>query len=274
MKYLILIIIACFGCLSHWANAQHVFALDDDFDASDPNSAAVTAENLLEREQFWPYHTALTQNWLPADGTAGQLAAGLSGILLRIKENGTDALVDFGRNGLHAIPVSYLDVVVRAEAIRAGTGEKRAENLVLRIGGRLVDGAAASLRPFIYDHEKNYQLWMVLFAAPGSVEFQEMHAFFAEYTPQDASVFPMLFPLGAKEDAEVLSILQEKEWGIPFVYHFLAPSYLRSMQPENVKGPAVVLFSPEGRLILAKEWSPSAGYEVIRELEARVNRGD
>jgi len=267
MNSLFLFIPALTIALFSQAQAQHVFALDDNFDASDPMSEPVTAENLLQKDRFWPYHTTLVQDWQIAAG-AGRLSAGLTGTLIRIKENGSEALVDFGRDGLHTVPVAYLDVVARAESIRAGTGEKRAENLVLRIAGRLVDGAAASLRPYIYDHEKDYQVWLVFFVDPASVEFEQMHVFFMDYTPQGDFVFPLLFPLGGMEDAEVLATLRKHEWGIPFLYRFLAPSYLRSMKPDLLEGPAVALFTPEGRLLFTKKWSPEAGYDVIRELKA------
>lgn len=268
MKNLTLIFIICLVVTAYPAKAQHVFALDDDFDASDPNAATVTASNLLNMEQFWPYHTALIQDWQANEKASGSLSAGLSGTLIRIKENGTEALVDFGRDGLHAVPVTHLDVVSRAESIRKGIGEKRAENLVLRIGGRLVDGGSDSLRPFIYDHQKDYKAWLVFFADPGSLPFKQMHAFFNVYTAQGDTVFPMLFPLGTKEDAEVLSILQTHAWEIPFLYHFLTPSYLRSIRPDSYDGPAVALYSPEGRLMYAEQWSSKAGYELLQKLEA------
>ncbi len=271
MKFLLLLLCSFF-LISGSTSAQHVFALDDDFDASAPEAPIVTADNLLDAGRFWPYHTTLTEDFQPSADASRALKAGLTGTLIRVAENGSEAIVDFGRDGLQCVPAAKLDLVSRAEAIRTGKGEKRAENLVLRIGGRLVDGGAESLRPFIYDHAKDYRAWVVLFAEPDSVAFKEMHAFFAELTPQDETIFPMLFPLGAKEDDLVLEILRKNEWGLPFVYHFLTASYLKSMRPEGLEGPAVVLYSPEGRLLFTKPWSQQVGFELVQKIEAIRDR--
>src|SRR5262245_210951 len=73
---------------------------------------AVTAANVLQNERFWPYHAALTK---PFSG----IQTGTVGVLIRL-ESATLARIDFGRDGIHEVPIESTDVVERARGIQLG----------------------------------------------------------------------------------------------------------------------------------------------------------
>ena len=61
------------------------------------------------------------------------MQAGNVGVLIRVEAPGV-ARVDFGRDGLHEVPVVKTDLVERANQIRRGEAEKLAPNFLLAIG--------------------------------------------------------------------------------------------------------------------------------------------
>ena len=50
---------------------------------ADPDAPAVTQQNLMASERFWPYHVELVRSWTPEAGEK-PLAAGRRGVLIRV----------------------------------------------------------------------------------------------------------------------------------------------------------------------------------------------
>ena len=91
--------------------------------------AAVTEQNLLASERYWPYHVALTKPFQA-------LRPGTTGVLIRV-ESSSVARIDFGRDGLFEVPVAATDLVARANRVQRGELAKRAPNFVFALGPRL-----------------------------------------------------------------------------------------------------------------------------------------
>ena len=102
---------------------------------ADPDAPAVTQQNLMASERFWPYHVELVRSWTPEAGEK-PLAAGRRGVLIRV-DSAELARIDFGRHGQHAVPIGATDLLANANRIRLGELRKLGPNFALAIGPRV-----------------------------------------------------------------------------------------------------------------------------------------
>jgi hypothetical protein len=194
----------------------------------------VTDANLLAGERFWPYYVALTRAWQPSGRTL-TLAPETSGVLIRVEPSGM-ARVDFGRDGLHEVPVAATDLVSSANRIRQGELEKSAPNFVLAIGPRLLDPASDALRPFDFAAVAENTGFLCVFADPASEGFASLAAALAPLRER-RGVLTILFPQGAHRDAEVREQLRALAWTVPFVTT-IWQAYTRTLLTEPTPPPA------------------------------------
>lgn len=246
------------------ARAQHeghsVGALPP-FDASDPSAAEVTAETLLESERFWPYQTELVEAW-PTGGAS--LPPGTSGVLIRV-EPGRVARIDFGRDGLHEIPVDRTDLVARANQVREGRLEKLAANFALAIGPRLADASAEPLRPLGFEPVSAARRFLCVFADPSAKDFPALARQLRPLREREG-LLTLLFPPGDASDAAIAAKLREAKWAVAFVFQHLAEPYARTLIDADVGRPALLLHTSEGRVLAG----PGAPREVLPQIEAAL----
>ena len=219
--------------------------------AQDPHAAVVTERNLLASERFWPYQVALTGVWQPP-GAGRPLEPDASGVLIRVEPSGL-ARVDFGRDGLHDVPVARTDLLANANRVRLGQLEKLAPNFLLAIGPRLVDAGADSLRPFPLAEAAQARSFLCVFADPEAPGFAAIAGALAPLQGRDG-LLTLLFPQGAHPDAAVRERLRSLHWTVPFVYDHLAEAYTATLLDEATPPPAVLLQSREGRLRFQGRW--------------------
>jgi hypothetical protein len=233
--------------------------------AEDPSAAAVTEQNLLTSERFWPYQVAATEA-LPAVAGRQPVPAGNVGVLIRVEASGA-ARIDFGRDGLHEVPIAKTDLVERANRIRTGELAKLAPNFLLAIGPRLVDSAGDALRPLPYASVAEQRGFLCVFADPGAKKFAALAAALAPLQ-QRHGVATILLPQGEHPDARVREQLRSLGWTIPFVYDHLAEAYTRSLLDADVALPAVVLQTREGRVLFQSEWKAGVASTLEAALDA------
>jgi len=232
---------------------------------ADVNAAPVTERNLLASERFWPYHVALTRPWRPA-GRAEPLVPGIAGVLIRV-ENGGNARIDFGRDGLYEVPIEVTDLLENANRIRRGELEKVASNFILDIGPRLVDSASDSLRPFGLRPAAERSGFLCVFADPSTQGFADLAAALAPLRDRQR-VLTILFAQGGHPDARLREQLRSLGWAIPFVFDHMSESYAHSLLPEGTPLPALLLVTREGRVLFQSRWAP----DVMPELSAALDR--
>jgi hypothetical protein len=229
-------------------------------------TAAVTAADLLEHEQLWPYRVTLTEAWQPP-GDAAVLAAGTVGVLIRVQTGGV-ARIDFSADGKHEVPIEKTDLVEGANRIQRGELEKRAPNFFYSIGTHLVDSAAdslTSLRPeTIYDR----RTYLCVFADPKGNEFTEL-AKALRPLKAHSDMETILFPQGEPPDATTRDQLRAADWKVPFVYGFLSEPYTRTLVGERTSFPTVMLVTNEGRLLFQETWQASTAQRLQAALDAR-----
>lgn len=226
--------------------------------AGNPEASAAVAEaNLLANERFWPYQVALAR-----DGSVG--------VLIRVEAGGV-ARVDFGRDGTREVPVEETDLVERANAVRLGRLEKLAPNFTLAIGPRLLDPAGDELAPLPFPAALEKRGFLCVFADPGAAELADLARALAPLSGRHG-VLTILFPQGEHPDAAVRETLRGLGWAVPFVRDHLAEAYTRTLLREGTSLPALLLQTPEGRVVFQSGWRPGASAELEAALEREFAR--
>jgi hypothetical protein len=235
---------------------------------ADADAARVTADDLLASERFWPYQVAIGMDgpWQPPEGKP--LRPGTRGVLIRIEEGGI-ARIDFGRHGVHDVPVAKTDLLEQANRIRSGSASKMAPNYVLAIGPRLVDPSGEVLRAFPLREVLPYRAFLSVFADPQSEAFAALAEALARFRSHPGAL-TVLFPEGEGDDAAIGERLRALGWSAPFVYQRLAPSYAKGLLREGTPRPALLLSSAEGRVLLARSWTEESAPELATALQAAL----
>lgn len=211
-----------------------------EYHVADAAAPLVTERNLVEGERFWPYQTALTRKW-------ESLLPGSLGVLIRLESKDV-ARIDFGRDGLHEIPVGATDLVARANAIRVGKAEKSAPNLLFAIGPRLLDSASLVARGFPFADALEKRFFLCIFADPWRREFGSLVSALAPLRNRP-DVLLVLFPQSHRPDSQVAGQLRAMKWTVPFVYAHLSEPYTRTLLEQGTAFPALSLQTGEGRVL-------------------------
>jgi hypothetical protein len=231
---------------------------------ADPNAPPVTAKNLIAADRFWPYHVVLVHSWTPP-GRTQPLRAGTRGVLIRVEPSGT-ARIDFGRDGLFAVPVGQTDLVAQAERVRRGQLLKTAPNFALAIGPRLLDPATKPLRPVEFAQTAQRRGFLAVFADPSGEGFPALAKSLAPLRAPDG-VLTIFLPSTNQSDESVAEQLRSLEWSVPFVMGNSSEAYTRTLLPDGVTLPAALLQTSEGRLLYQGRWSPDGMPELSAALE-------
>jgi len=229
-------------------------------------SAVVTAANLLEHEQLWPYRVNLIEAWQPPGGAAA-LAAGTVGVLIRVETGGV-ARIDFSSDGKYEVPIEKTNLVENANRIQRGELEKSAPNFFYAIGAHLVDSAADSLTPLLPETLFDRRTYLCVFADPGGEEFAEL-AKALRPLKAHSDLATILFPQSEQPDAATRDQLRAADWKVPFVYGFLSVPYTRTLVREGTTLPTVMLVTNEGRLLFQESWQASTVPRLQAALDAR-----
>lgn len=230
--------------------------------AADAGAPIVTSANLLRGERFWPYHVVLERPWT-APGVGSPIPAGTRGVVVRVI-SGERARLDFGRHGVHDMPIADTDLLARANAIRTGTAKKFLPLFVEAIGPRLVSSAGEEMRPVSIRDVYARAAFVAVFADPSAPEFPAIAASVMKTDRPD--VLTIVFPQGRPADAVVHQRLRALGWGAAFVLQHLSEPYTRSLMGEDARLPAYAVFTPEGRLLSGSQWKSSSGDAIGQAL--------
>ncbi len=237
------------------------------YEVADPSAPPVTAGNLLQSERFWPYQIELTSPFTLA-GRETPLVAGTLGVLIRVEPTGL-ARIDFGRDGRAEVPVATTNLLAEANRIRLGEEGKPAPNLVHAIGPRLVDAEAEEIRAVDFGALFEQRIFLAVFADPSAEGFPKLAAALAPLRSRDG-VETVLFPQGAHSDRAMWEQLRTLDWPVPFLRDPHSEGYTMSLRPEDAPLPAVMLLTPDGRVLLDRPWQDDVVKQVARTLDAEL----
>lgn len=237
------------------------------YEAADPKAAAVTEKNLAGSERFWPYRIELTSPWQPP-GREKPLPAGTLGVLVRIEPSGM-ARVDFGRDGRFEVPVAKTDIVAQANRIRTGEAGKPAPNFVHAIGPRLVEADAPEIRVHDFGALFDRRGFVAVFADPQSEALAGIASALGPLR-QRGDVQVLLFPQGDVADPVVREKLRALDWPVPFVRDPHSEGYTVALRPDDAPLPAVMVVTPEGRVLLDAPWKAGLATEISATLDREL----
>ena len=229
----------------------------------------VTAVNLFDHDEFWPYRAALTEAWQPP-GRDQRLPAGTDGVLIRV-EPGQVARIDFARDGKYEVPIAKTDLVEKANRIQRGELAKPTPNFVNAFAMKVVDPASdppTSLRP---EQLAEHHRFLCVFADVSHESFAGL-ANALRPLAKRSDVEIMLFPQGAQgehSNAEIVKRLRASDLLVPFVFEHLSEPYTRTLLREGTPIPNVMLVTDEGRVLYQDAWQPGA----IAKLESALDTG-
>lgn len=221
-------------------------------DASDPGAAPVTADGLEQASRFWPFRVAVREAWT-APGTTKTIRPELPGVLVRVEPGGF-ARIDFGRDGVHWVPVAETDLLERANAIRLGSEPKTAPNFLYMVAPRLLDSRPGSLGSFDYAEVAAHERYLLVFADVTKPGFAELAASLRAVAGRE-DLLPIVFPQGRVEDVVVRDRLRELEFEAAFVYDHLSEGYSQALLESATPMPAVMVVDREGRAEFGEPWS-------------------
>lgn len=233
--------------------------------ASASADSAVTAENLLEGELYWPYRVSLTAPWPEQASQEEALPPGLTGVLIRVEASGLPR-IDFGKWGKHEVPVERTDLLARANRIRTGDEVKEAPNFVHAIASRMLDSASDAPRPLPVEEAAKPRAFLCVFADPSDPGFEALARALAPLREREG-LMTILFPQGEHADAGVRERLRALAWPVPYLFDFLSEPYTRTLLAEGTPFPYVMLHTREGRVIWQAGWSPEVEAELAIALD-------
>jgi len=238
------------------------------YDPSDPDAAPVTASNLMENDRFWPYFAGVAEAW-PIEGRDKPLSSGTHGVLVRVEPSGI-ARIDFGRDGVHEIPIEKTDVVERANRVRRGLERKLAPNFVHSVGPRLITARGESPNALDFAEAFEAEGFVSVFADPRDENFVEIGRALAPLHGRHG-VWTVLFPHGHQGEiptTQVFQQLRKAGWEAAFLHDAYSEGYTRSQRGFEAPVPAVMLHTRDGKVLYRGLWSEKTLEELETALEA------
>lgn len=233
--------------------------------AAERSDEAITEASLAASDSFWPLHVTLARPWSPA-GSSQALPAGIPGVLIRVEPSGKVARIDFGRDGVHSVPVAETDLIAEANSVRSGAREKAAPNFVATVGSALMDAAADPPRQVDPMRAAGSRGFLCLFADPTGARFAELAGPLRAAAGQ-RDLVTVLFPPEPLGDAALRARLMELEWPVAFVRGPLSRAYARAYLPDGASWPYAMLLSPQGRVHFQGDLGPEALADLRSSLE-------
>lgn len=241
-----------------------------DYEAADATAPPVTEENVFASERFWPYRVALTESFQSETGRT--LRKGLIGVLIRMEAGGS-ARIDFGRHGLIEVPIALTDLVDRANQVRTGTLPKSGPNFVWAVGNRMLEANGGEPEPAPVDAMLSKRAFLAVFADPRAESFPTLAAALLPLRHREG-LETFLFPQGGgRPDVQVGERLKELGWTVPFARDHLSEPYTETLLDEATKPPAVLLQTPEGRILFASAWVPSTADRLTKAIDRELGAG-
>ena len=229
--------------------------------AANPRMPRMTAANLYEHEDFWPFHVALTEATL-LEGRDKPMDARIPGILIRVNDDGT-LVVEWGSDGRAVVPIDQTDVVVRANRIRSGERYKSGPNVSFSIGNKIFK--TASTRPleyYTFQEAVLFRGYLMVMADPRAPEFEQIAASLTPFRGRHGIVTTLIPQAGRDPDLAIMERVRSVDGPEAVLRNRLSPSATRGYLGRFPSEPVLMLMSSDGRVLLERTWSAEAVSEL------------
>ena len=206
----------------------------------------IPAAEVFAYEHAWPAIVVMTRAW-PRQDSEVPLRARHRGSLVHALPDGR-VRIDFGRHGVHEVPIEATDLLERIAEIDAGTRHKMGPNFILSLGTRLVDARSPTPAPLPSVELSAYAGFLCLFADVERGDFGDLAAHLHGLA-EEAGVGLLLFPQSAA-GVELNAFhegLRALGWRAPYAYPRLAPDHTRALLGDPPEVATALLLTPEGR---------------------------
>jgi hypothetical protein len=219
-------------------------ALTTEFD-----TPVITLGNIADFDFYWPYHVALSQD--SSGRSKAYLPQGLRGVFLSFSRDGKSVYIDFGRDGIHSVPLDNTDFIERTQQIREHHDLKTFPNLVTHFVGRLAFSDNGIPKAYQYDHDQPYERWMLIVADVESNAFAHAVSVISEL-PANDQVMICIFPQGELSDHGVAEVLGQFSCKSPFIVKTMRDAYSRTLLTDGLRAPVALVCTPNGKRIAVK----------------------
>lgn len=240
---------------------------------------SLTDSAVYDNSALWPQRAALTADFDTIDSDASRtIPSGREAVLIRLEPGEPiHALLDFGRLGLHSVPLAQTDVLTRAEKIKNGDEEKEIPNWTMMIGrgfSKLNHGTGQGGSSVPLSDLEGIKRFLIVYLDSDVEAMQATGELLDQYAEifEANSILPVIFGIGRFPtigEAPYMRTLRENglEPYIFIVPHVSAP-YARSMAHGISKGPGIILVDTEGKTLSNPISTTTSISEKFAKLEA------
>ena len=203
----------------------------------------------FEVSKYWPQIIQVSEKMthVDVDGKTTNLTPRATGIVQRVE--GDLVIVDFGRFGIHKLPISDTNFEEKQMALRSGTEHKEAANLTAQIGNKLIRFIERRSKHIIYEDNLTTDYYLFLYINKLNSENAKILQFFDQKVPELKEGFPNL---------RLVAFFGHNKWygysmnafnRIPIFIPHMRLSYAKALHQEPNHTPSFVLTDAEGKII-------------------------
>ena len=207
------------------------------------------SESLPGHSDFWPPKIHLTED---VETRKGTLSAGQRGVLLRIEGGPAIAVVDFGRDGIHEVPLDKTDALATARRIKDGEKDKPLPNYLSMLGPPKLFHAVEGKMKAISLHETgDWKGFFLLYLSVEDLDWAALAGLLQENKDliRKTGLQPLLLPLSRVEDAELFQKIREHSLPVAVMHGFLGFSFLNALAHHPGDGPLFVATDLNGKIL-------------------------
>lgn len=192
----------------------------------------LTLGKVYEDSKLWSAYLTLEES-VALEGN--KLKQGARAVLIRLElgASGVEALLDFGRQGIHKIPAARTDLLSRAEELQLGAAVKQLPNLTGLLYSRLIKVEGDEARRYTAEDAANLEQFLCIRMSDSPECWDLLDAKLTMLREGGAeNVAEIVLFLDVQDaplsDGEMLSRIQEHEIAdVSYLYSFLSADYMR-----------------------------------------------
>jgi len=232
------------------------------------NARGLTGEELVLNSDWWPPFVSLAADFSVSGDRDIEIPAGTRGVMVRVEAD--EVILDFGRNGVHRVPIEQTDLVVQAAERKAqGTLDSALfADAMFNKFFLLKDGEAAQCSRADFGDSRYFLILYTRLASDrGDAVREAVEGLMSssEVGSKDLSVVLVTFD---ESERELLDAAKAKQIHWPIMFHFLNRAYLNTLHHGASGDPTLALIDRNGRLLarLGSEASESQRRDFVTSL--------